>query len=584
MKGLSMNTRMCMCVAVSFQIAAIGALAPAGNAQNCSQPPGAVRVNDSYQPSGSGDWWRVTNWSDTDGNGFINALDQFNFCDGAGAMMELPGPTVMKLTANDETWYYFTGTGADGSGLGNFHIYRTQDFTTFELYMKAFDRWETGSGPPDQYTDSNAQYPNDPALYLNGKWFRKLVNPQLFVDPTQAPGPDRWIYLSFTAAQNSTDTLQDCSVFLTRISQANFLAWENQPDKYGNVSEPRFADSRYGQNYSWYHYRVGGGPAMYDGGWSMGHRVPCSGRPDALKGTGAGQLWEQEHGWAHNLVGPGEFMERDAFEFFDPELNAGDPWKRVMFYVWKYENSASPAAPGFSADPLDFGFHISAHPMETNIEFNENYATIVTASNRSSFYRMTFDGVPYDNGMVVQDDPAITGTYGHHMNWGGVAESPSVLYLPETDRYYLFYSRNAYGAAAYQLVYRMTEPGAPLSSLAMTWGDRTVPEYLLLRMNNAFQFRHANAGAAEAFMITDSSGVDHPYIATGLKLDADPSDPEPGQYTNHRTLFIKELTVANASTGVLVQLREAHDDPVGSLTSAQAAKDMRFFRIPRCRE
>lgn len=540
---------------------------PQAVGQNCSQPAGATRIDDNYQPSGAGNWWRIVNWSDTNNDNFVDTSDAFNFSD-ANGMMELPDPTVMKLTANGETWYYFTGS--PGSELSNFPIYRTRDFSTFELHMLTFD-------PVNSYNSN--QWVNNGKLHINGTWYVHMVAPHLFIDPTHTPGPNRHIFLGFTGVQQATNYTQDSSIFLVRMKQGEFLAWKNEPNKYGAVNLRRFADARSGFGWQqWYYYKQSngpGGPYLYDGGLSAGHPVPASGRPASLRGPSCGQLEERWRGHGHRCIGAAFFMERDGFEYFDPQLSSNDPWKRVMFYVWKDANGDVPYS--------KWGFHIAAHPLlANNIQFNKNYETFPVAFNRNTNNTMWINGEELDNGSIGLD--LTPPQYGlQEREWGGVAEAPSVLYLPETDRYYVFYSRNAYDAAAYQIVYRMTEPGQPLSSIAMTWGDPDVPEYILLRTNNAWRFRDANAGAAEAFMITDAQGVSHPYIITGFKLDRDYDVSHQG--TNKRTLFFKELTVANISTGRLVQLRESHESiPVNSLTKAQAQKDMRVFRIPRCRE
>ncbi|MCC7389654.1 MAG: hypothetical protein IT431_12895 [Phycisphaerales bacterium] len=564
-----------LCAILSIVIAP--AAAPG---QNCGQPPGATLINDLYQPDPvSGTWWRITNWDDTNGNKLINThtdpaqSDFFNFTDSAGTMLQLPGPTAMQLTGPDgQTWYYFIGAQVEPD-IGNYRIYRTQNFSDFDLFMKAFD-------PHGETLYQNSQWISNGVLHLNGNTYKSLLAPQLFIDPTATPGDSRWIYLSFTAAQDSPsgDGIGDSSVFLVRMKQSEFLAWAAQPDKQGDVDMRRFADVRSGVGYQqWYYYKLSNGPVgpyLYDGGWAAGHPVACSGSPYSLLGPNCGQLRTRLSGWAHRCVGAAYFMRRDGFEFFDPWLSNGDPWKRVMLYTWEDAND--------DVAHQNWGIHISAHPLlSNNIQFDRNHTTVSIAFDRNTNNKLLINGAWLDNGMVAIN----TQTQGlQERYWGGVAEGPSAIYLPETDRYYVFYSRNAYNAASYQIVYRMTAPGAPFSSIAMTWGDPNVSEYLLLRTHDFTTYRDANPGTGKAFVITDAGGTDHAYLAMGFKLDRNA-----GAMTDARTLFIKELTVADAQTGLLVQLQEStrvglNLKPISQLTATEARADMRIFRIPKCRQ
>ncbi len=565
-------------------------------AQDCSQPfgetipNGAQRITANYVPSAQGWWWEIYNWKDRAGaaDQLIDPLDDFNFRDSITGNYELPGPSVMRLAANGETWYYLTGTNGENSGLANFLIYRTKDFASFRLHMKAFSSADVlGVG---QRTENGKLFLTNHGVPT---WYYHVEKPNLYFDPTHSG--DRRIYLSFTGAKESTDIYNRMSEYLVQMPQSAFLSWHGIPNpEYWYVDGPRFADKRIQLDFQqWYFYKVGG-TEYYDGGYSVNHEVPTSGEPGELVGPNCGDLVQREMGFAHRWCEGGEeveahpqtWMERDGTVFFDPNKGNLDPWKRVIFYTWNDRNPSVPWA--------HWGNHIAAHPLRpNNIEFDETYATLPIADATNTNNPVSVNGLlrnngSLNNGLGIRAD-------------GGIAEAPAVVYLPETDRYYVFYSRNSWYCSAYQIVYRMTEPGQPLSSLAINWQDPDVQEYVLLRnaVWNGTQWvgknymtgtpQRVSFGTPAVFWITSGSGATYPYLATGVKLDynvdenGNPILNDQGQYapTGLRTVFFKELTVESVNTGKLLEL--IFDPTNSAQIQAEPARDIRRFRIPYCR-
>lgn len=252
-------------------------------------------------------------------------------------------------------------------------------------------------------------------------------------------------------------------------------------------------------------------------------------------------------------------MYNDVSVYIDPMLPHDHPWKQSILYNWSHNRQDTPFT--------QWGVHIAATPLSSWIRTNKNYSAIPVAAS-INYNNPIFDinGVWQPNGAM-----SISGT-----QWpgGGVAEGGTVLYIPLTQRYYVFYSRNTWDTSAYQIVYRMTAPGAPFSSIALPGGfaDLNVPEHVLLRaphligggqnfaQPHGFALNHADpppSGPAGKFM-----------LAIHAKLHY---ETQPGVFTGRRTVFFKELTVANPTTGELMPL---------SFNSADPRTDIRRFIIP----
>ena len=240
-------------------------------------------------------------------------------------------------------------------------------------------------------------------------------------------------------------------------------------------------------------------------------------------------------------------MAQNSFQYFDPNLANAHAEKRMTIYDFKSQT----------------GLQLGMHPMlENNIQLDANRSAEVVAWSTDLDNRIN----GWVNGVVDKNGGPWSG--------GGVAEGSTVFYLPETNRYYLLYARNTWDSSAYQIVYRMTEPGQPLSSLELDAALGPPPnEHVLLRSDGYAQVNRANFGGCKAFKINDAStGQDRQYIIFNAKLDYYAT---PGWWTGFRTVFFKEITVENVSTGKLLQLSESSSDPRSNVD---------FFTIPVCRD
>ncbi len=514
-----------------------------------SQPPGSAQVDNSYAPNSNGNWWLMDNWVDNGPpNAKINFGDTFNFTLVDGTQIWLADPTIFRLTSGHGTWFYIAGTD-DSQEFTNHTIYRTRDFTQFYVHMMLFDNFNmTGS---NQWRDGYIRH-------INGTWFTLSWGPHLYLDPTEMPGPNRLIHMSMMAVWNDDDA-NGHTLFYASIREADFIAWHDKdPWQDDGI---RFADARAGFNFqpTWYFYTETNSPNppyRFDGGYMLSKYIPCTGT-EMFLGPACGQLEQRLRGMSYRCHGAAPRMIGDPFIFFDPNRSAGDPWKRVMLYVWMDAHNLVPFD--------NWGNHIAAHPMLFNYQLNSNHGTMPLAMDRNN--GNTINGL--DNGAV---DAAI-----QQWPWGGIAEGMTAFFHPVTNRYYLIYSRNTWDSSAYQLVYRMTEPGQPFWSLQLSqWMDQDVTEHVLLRAWDyavpVSQGGGANFGHGEVFTIRDGAGVEWFYLMVHCKLDYMTT---PGVWTGARTVFFKELTVENVQTGKLVELKES---------SPNKARDMRCFRIPRCRQ
>jgi hypothetical protein len=533
---------------------------PTAKGQTCVAPPGAVRVNGNYTPDPNGDFYLITQYADANVNGKFDFGDSYSFTDpSTGQPVQLADPSVMAVTSSYGTWFYITGTSSPTS---NFSIWRTQDFVTLTLHMRAFEA-HGGFGSGQKVCGDRLAVKNSPYIYpfwqCSGDVnYERLWSPQIYVDPTEQ-GSARNVYLSFTAAPGPNGDTNYLSCFVAKTSLANFLAWHNwNPNSDG----PRFADQRsqwFAGPIQWYHYthnNTDSGTVKHDGGYSLGRNIPCSGDSSLVK-AGCGWLeLRNPLGLSYRCHGAAPWIFQDSGVYFDPNRASSDPWKRVLLYNWQ---DAS-----WSIDfNLWWGNHIASHPLAANqVRLNNAYSAIPVASNRNT------------NNKVGSLDNGAADINNQQWEFGAVAEGATAIYLPDTDRYYLFYARNYWASSSYQIVYRMTEPGQPFSSLILPGGflDRTAQEYVLLRSSTYTTPGGRNFGGADAFMLRDDTGVQRPYLMFHVKLD---HETVPGSWTGRRTIFVKELTVENPTTGRLRQLHESHADP---------RRDIRKLLIPRCRQ
>ncbi len=450
------------------------------------------------------------------------------------------GNVVLPLTGTSDTYQ-----------TANFAIYRTQDFRTFYGHMLAFD--ESNMNGSNQWRTTTNRY-------INNRIFTHCWCGSLYVDPADAPGPERRINLAFIACEGD-DEIKEVSGFNVRIREADFLAWHaKQPLTDDGI---RFGDVRAGMGWApqLYYYNetntTSGPPYRYDGGYLVGKKIPSSVN-DTMLGPNCGQVYQQSNsGFGHRCVGAHTAIGMPDFIFFDPNRSNIDPWRRVMLYAWFAADNPTPLA--------WWGNHIAASPMLTHIQFNKDYDALPMAMCRNDFN--TINGT--DNGTTWGPDLL-------PLN-GGVAEGVTAFYHPVANRYYVIYTRNEWTAPSYQIVYRMTEPGQPFSSLQLSWFmDETIQEHVLLRShdyNKTFaQGGGANFGNPEVFTIKDGNGIDNFYIVFHCKLDY---ELNPSQFSWGRTPFFKELTLESQVTGKLLELKE---------TDADKRRSVAAFRIPRCRQ
>jgi hypothetical protein len=523
-------------------------------AQPCINPAGATRINDSYAADAAGNWWLINNYQDNGpADGYINQNDTFNFVlSSGGGVISLADINFMKYTSAYGTWFYITGT----STTQNFRIYRTQDFKSFEYHTLAFDNLnQNGSN----------QFVTGPYMSLNGQLYANMWGGELFVDPLEAPGPNKKVYLAFSATKNTQD-VQFGTCYVVSMAESDFLSWHSRT---WSGDGPRFADTRLDATAKprGYYYTADNsttGAHIQDGGYSKGYNIPSSGPWDELNGPNCGQLEMQPRfGCQFRCQGSAPYAAVDVNVFFDPNLAATDPWKRVLFYAWTCGSS--------DTNQFDiWGNNIVAHPlMAGNLQVNSSYASIPVAKARNINNPV---GSLYNG---TEDDR------GNQWAGGGVAEGPAVFYLESTKRYYMVFARNVWEATGYQLVYRMTDRGAPLSSIILPgwFTDDTAPEKVLLRANNYTQAGpassgggYANYGGANAFTLYPDTSGKNPttYLAFHVKFDYDTTLGVPSY---NRTCFFKELTVENYDTGELVQWKLGSDDPRADITR---------FRVPIC--
>jgi hypothetical protein len=493
-------------------------------------------------------WYLANNHVDLNGDGQLNTSDRYIFSLPGGGPLQLADPSVLQIG----DWFYVTGTTDAGARwTGNFEIYRTRDFVNFELHMLAFDESDlNGSG---QRLDT---YQGFKRIHLNGAWYTQLWAPQLYMDPTEG-GADPNVYLVFAAVQNHTDGDRH-SIFHVRMRRSRFLTWHNGGMNPWTGDGPRFADLRDpGNGYqAWFTYKANNDPAQpwrYDGGYAIGKSIPTSGEVQSLLGPNCGQLVLRSRGYAYRCHGAAQWMTIDPFVFIDPNLGAGALWKRVMLYNWDDKNPDVPSG--------HWGNHVAGAPL-LNVQFQLNASGTMIPMAMARNVNHKVNG--FDNGSLDRNLQP--------WNAGAVAEGATAFYHGGSNRYYLIYSRNTWDSPAYQMVYRMTQPGQTFRDVQLPhFMDQTVPEEILLRAAHYNVVGTANFGHPEVFTLRDEFGSERYYLLFHAKLDYDQT---PGQFTGRRTLMVKELLLEPDGSGRLKRLHESHAD---------LDRDIRYFRMPACR-
>jgi hypothetical protein len=388
----------------------------------------------------------------------------------------LPDPTIMKLTdASGLVWFYVTGTTDDLSTL-NFVIYRSLDLHSWCYVGTAF-----------QHNVSNG------ALVLSsGRKFRGLWSPHLYVDPHEDDlGMGRNIYLSFSATEvydqppiPNYDLSDNRTVMVTTVSKQWFLVG-------GKFADPNHPGGSRANEPIWYYYRVqNSGDAYYDGGWQQGQyehvsrTVPVTLNP-WLEGAMPGNPYRVQaspgvftYGWGHASVGTNTIMADAPFVFFEPLNRGGKGW---ILYNWNRVANDQFDANNVAAYPLYDNF-----TTEGDVAWTSRHAPIGYRYNVSL---QPFYGSSLPNGGVDNDGVQWHNCYHPACPASGVAEGGSVFYNVKNNRYYVFYNRNPVGHA-YQLVYRVGEPGQILWDLRLKdgagstyWTNQTVSEHVLVAGN-----------------------------------------------------------------------------------------------------
>lgn len=421
----------------------------------------------------------IQQFIDTNGNGRMDSTDSYPLFR-SGITEAVADPTIMELNG----YWYISGTNA----ANNFHIYRTSDFVNFESFKYAFAGGANASG-----------------IMIGNRNFVGFWSPHLFYDPSHP----QTVTLIFSAVSN-VNSDGERSQFIVQMNSSDF---QNATSYFDPSSVKSF------------YYRDASGNPKFDGGYSINKPIPASGDVYNYIGSSCGQLEPRKPTGATEIRSYGQrcwnactWINNDAFLFIDtnPNVSWDNTWKRVLLYDWadaygKTKNSS-------------WGDHVAAHPV--NDSLNEFFSTVrnisIAASvNKSANHRMIINGRTLYNG-------EITGS-GTAWNMGGVAEAPSAIYLNQTNRYYVMYSRNCWDSSAYQLVYRMSAAGASsFASMADTWLNQYPQEYILLRNPYYADTSAEGFGSAEFFNINGQ-----PCMIYHVKFRG----------STQRTIMFKELTI-----------------------------------------
>lgn len=586
-----------------------------------------VYVNNNYDVDPNGKWIMLDNFHDQVPGPYapcdvpywgwerplLKSTDLYRF-------PEIAEPTVLKLTSvhgtpNGATWYYFTGTCRDQYN-GNFKIYRTSDFKTFQEHMTAFENAASEavsfSGQWKQDYDDNPGpgVSNRRRIYLNrGKWYEQLWAPHLYIDPSENGDSEQMVYLAFSAVEGEGTPYQTQeqhhSCFLVKIRIADFLAWHSQP---GSQLNRHFADSRVSYDMGdqhWYAYRDDTGAFMYDGGWSYDELIPVSGSVAQIRPPGYCGWFEQRYSkhWPYDDDPPptaepvgtmsihcwsaASFMAIDPFVFIDsdnPDVDETDPWYRTMIYTWDDRHYSVPFA--------EWGNHIAAYPLsDEHYVFPRNDGATGVGMNPLAFCRNSNSGTKIwvrgldtdfpPNAPFGFKDSGTADDFASEWENGSVAEGGTVFYHAPSDRYYFLFARNCWDSSYYRIMYRFTPAGGSLNDLFTDWGDDSVLEHILIQAYEVSLPRGANFGGPEVFTIYDpNTGSDVYYLAFHAMLD----EQSELQIDKVRRMFVKELTFRTdpGHEGELVRLLDLGDEQdCTGWNKTYAASKARWYRIPR---
>jgi hypothetical protein len=529
-------------------------------------------VNEFYKADASGKWRLYSNFTDINGDGFIDPGDSFPV-----ARPTTPDPSVMRLGS----YWYITGSDSEH----NFRIWRTTDFQSFTLHMTAFHESQTGNaagqrkgsgtngmGQPDENNDYMEFY--NPSTSATVSKFWRMWAPHLYTDPADNTS----VYLAFTGIRwgygdpysidfnTHPEEDQYHSCYVVKIAMADFVAPSNGVyfcDRRAGYIEPY-----------WYGYSSGGD--RYDGGYSVGRVIPCTGN-FSLLGISPGQLWLRavdaggtlRGGFGRRNMGRNTVLSIDPFVFFDTNPAAtSSPWARTLFanYLYReYQTSSTFSYWGNSICMVPLNAD-NRHLYFQTGNWYYDVKEIAFARNSRNQVDARPLGQPTGSSIRLNVDNGTVGAEPEEWFWGGVAEGASTFYNVNNGRYYTIYSRNCYDSTAYQVVYRMSEQGKANvhEALSINYGDSEVMERVLLRGTEYQQFAGANFGHPQVFSLTNPAASSQTYYYIALHVK-----PRGTMYPDlQQRVFIKELSfypedplpsVVDPREGTIFPLREGSD-------------------------
>ncbi len=485
----------------------------------------SIAVDSKYRASTSGAFCLIQNEN----------AGTFNFGPKQpGTRYPVADPSILRM----DDAYCVIGTSDDAQNA-NFIIYRSVDLANWEIFGHVFDERLRRIEPLDGVPGS-AQHMMEVSP---GRKFCDFWAGQLYQDPAQ---PER-IYITFTAVEGGAARLchqRDWgyriswnSVYRASILKSDFLAGGGFADVQGYAytlnNEPLLPDRS---------------NLKFDGGSAQGRGVPVTATLD-LVGPSPGQFFSRAGRACSNTMGCNVAMGIDTGVYFDAN-DSNRPW---VLYSWF----------DLERGHVFHGSHVAGHrllPDHFRLDVSPGSTLLPFAfkSNSTSDGRIRVDGKWINNGLMGSAGPTFDhlNQYSQMKNAYGIAEGIGVFFW--AGRPYVYFSRNAFDAAAYGIYYRMGSRGAKLSALKLAkWDDEKVREYPLVRAHNRAVPRGVSYGHGDIFL----GPGNRPYLIFHKK--------EPNHYT--RTPYFKELTVGSDG-----KFKALTDDP-----RAKPDQNLRVFLIPR---
>lgn len=509
-------------------------------------------------------------------------------------VIRMADPTIIKIKdRTNQTWFFVTGT-TDGIGLpvagtartwrevstNNFPIFRSTNLRDWYLHSFVFAQDLQGATGTTEERLLRVPHPN------GHRYFKHLWSPQLYYDPNEGDGQ---IYITFAAAEIKDNDLDDDGLpdedipwngvsnpidpdtnfdLLTTQQISCMVAWTDKT-RFLTQDLPWITSTHNNWMPSLYCYRVNNsGSALYlDGGAAQ---TAATGLFSSIPTTGnthpafrynplsplCGMAVKVTFGFHWSCEGPRTWMGDAPLVFFDPN-NGCKPW---LTWTWVQRGGLPVDQNNIAAFPFAPGPHSSTYYLMDAQYANPHFGGLTQPLQLFTSYNTTpanmVGGIP--NGRIAADAsnnpvqwvPADTGTP------AGVAEGSDVFFY--NNRYYALATRNPVSSPAYQIVYRRTEPGQPLTSLHLSPWDVfnppvSVHEDVLVAsdwvrdlMGNRHNSVRTNYGHPQFF-----TAYGRPYIIFHKMLDT---------LTGERRIFIKELNF-NQTTGEIARIWESYPYP-----------------------